>query len=470
MSDEENQKVQQINIFLDSIGWGKYSTFNFIVCGGAWFSITYLSTAVSFLMRSAKDEWDLESYEVGLINTAHMSGIFLGSAILGLIGDRYGRVYAFKISGIMSVIGALLLTFSQNYAMLIPFTFIEGLGAGGELATGGPSYLEACPPKKRWTLVLISACWIVGAIGASLIALIFTVSGFFDIEIWRIVTFCGAIIEFINWVPRLFLYESSRYLLIHHRDDESEKVLCNIARINRSDIKPKFEVQIEESRLSESLKGEGTRERLVHKANTKDSLKMILGKKYIKYTLLFTFTLMLVEIAYSTMASFMPIFLDKVGGKVSGDTQLYYTLIIQQSVGIPGIFLSTYLVETRLGRRWTISISFLIMGVLIFLFYSADSYPLLVVFSSLMFFFNYLGYSALYTMIAEFFPTEVRSIAVGWTNSWNKFAGVVTPAIIGVLLGMPGGLTISILICSIGSISSGLLCMKLPETKGAELG
>lgn len=178
---------------------------------------------------------------------------------------------------------------------------------------------------------------------------------------------------------------------------------------------------------------------------------------------------MLAEISYSTMTQFMPIFLDRVGGKVSGNIQLYYTLIIQQAAGIPGIGLSSYLVETRLGRKWTISISFILQGLCTFLFYSAETYPVLLVFTSLQTFFNYMGYSALYAMIAEFFPTEMRSIAVGWTNSWNKFAGTITPSIIGLLLGLNGGLTVSLLICVFANIISGVLCILCPETKGKEI-
>lgn len=60
---------------------------------------------------------------------------------------------------------------------------------------------------------------------------------------------------------------------------------------------------------------------------------------------------MLSDISYQTMFAFMPIFLDSVDAKITSDMQLYYTIMIQQFVGILGTLLAAYLVETSLGRK-----------------------------------------------------------------------------------------------------------------------
>ncbi|CAG9317876.1 unnamed protein product [Blepharisma stoltei] len=216
-------KVQQLNTILDNIGWGRYSTFNFFVCGGAWLTLNYLNISISFLMRTAQNEWNLESYQVGLINATHMLGICIGSILFGFIGDRYGRVFSFKISGLLSIAGSVILAFSPNYETAVPLILIAGMGGGGEITAGGPTYIEACPPKKRWTLVLISTCWVIGAMFAAFIALVFELSNSF--QVWRGVYLVGAIIEFLWWIPRLFLYESTRFLLIHNKIEECENVL-----------------------------------------------------------------------------------------------------------------------------------------------------------------------------------------------------------------------------------------------------
>ncbi|CAG9317875.1 unnamed protein product [Blepharisma stoltei] len=185
--------------------------------------------------------------------------------------------------------------------------------------------------------------------------------------------------------------------------------------------------------------------------------------------MLFAITIALNEISFSTLLGFMPIFLDRVHAKIENDAQLYYTLIIQQSASLPGISLSSYLIETRLGRKWTVSLSFLFMGLSIFLFYSAVNYPMLLVFSSIQTCFNYIGYSAWYAMVSEFYPTGIRSGTLGWLSFCDKFFGLIAVSIIGALLGLPGGLEISIFICSFSCICSGIISMFLPETKTINL-
>lgn len=142
-------QIHRINVILDKIGWGKYTTFVFFSCSSAWFMVNFVSLSISFIMRAAKKMWNIEDYMVGIIETSYMFGVFLGSFLFGYVSDQYGRILAFRISGLISLTGAFFLCFSINYSMVILFGFIHGFGAGGEITISGPVFLEICPNKNR---------------------------------------------------------------------------------------------------------------------------------------------------------------------------------------------------------------------------------------------------------------------------------------------------------------------------------
>lgn len=80
-----------------------------------------------------------------------------------------------------------------------------------------------------------------------------------------------------------------------------------------------------------------------------------------------------------------------------------------------------------------------------------------------------MSFSVVYTMIAEFFPTNIRSLAIGWTYAWNKLTGVIAPFGIGVILNLNEGLIISILLCAITSFMAAGVATMLPDTKNREI-
>ena len=54
-------------------------------------------------------------------------------------------------------------------------------------------------------------------------------------------------------------------------------------------------------------------------------------------------------------------------------SESYMIILIQQLCGAPGIFLGTKLVETRLGRKYTMSVLFGISGLCCVIFYISQN-------------------------------------------------------------------------------------------------
>jgi hypothetical protein len=73
--------------------------------------------------------------------------------------------------------------------------------------------------------------------------------------------------------------------------------------------------------------------------------------------------------AYTSILYFMPEFLSKLT-----ILQAYGVILLQQVCSVPGIILGSYLVETWLGRRYTISVSFVLASGCCVLFYFQTSF------------------------------------------------------------------------------------------------
>ena len=75
-------------------------------------------------------------------------GMFFGCYAWGYLGDRFGRMFAFKKTVLVAAVGSFLMSSSLNPGYLVLFSSIIGFGIGGEIALGGTIYSEFCPPKK----------------------------------------------------------------------------------------------------------------------------------------------------------------------------------------------------------------------------------------------------------------------------------------------------------------------------------
>lgn len=76
---------------------------------------------------------------------------------------------------------------------------------------------------------------------------------------------------------------------------------------------------------------------------------------------------MLAGYSYAGIMQFMPEFLEEFSTSTS-----YAIILAQHSCGIPGVFLSSKLVNTRLGRKYTITIFYISCGLFILFFSFSD--------------------------------------------------------------------------------------------------
>ena len=145
-------------------------------------------------------------------------------------------------------------------------------------------------------------------------------------------------------------------------------------------------------------------------------------------------------------------------------------MVVQQVIGIPGVIIGTWMVETRLGRRWTTFIGFFVSGIFCILFYFLREFYLVraiqaVFTSAALYFFTFLGYAAIFTIGPESFPTQVRSSGYGLVSIFSRCGGICGPLLAGVMLSTQGGYLIIICVFAVLYSSSGVFILLLKETR-----
>ncbi len=217
---------------LDRLPWGRFHTLVIAALGITWvldgLEVTLAGSMAGALKTSPALHFN--DSDVGLASSLYLAGAVSGALIFGWMADRLGRRLLFFVTLILYLAAAAATAFSWDLASFCLFRFLTGAGIGGEYSAVNSTIQEMIPARFRgWTdLALGGTFWIGGALGAG--ASIFLLSpGRFDPDIgWRLGFFIGAALSFIILFLRSWIPESPRWLVIHGKEAEAEKVAGNI--------------------------------------------------------------------------------------------------------------------------------------------------------------------------------------------------------------------------------------------------
>ena len=92
---------------------------------------------MSFAAASVSSEWTLSPYQLGILLSAGLFGMAIGSISLGALADRLGRKRLVNICLVIITAGMFASAYSENQEQLLAFRFVTGIGIGGMPSTGG---------------------------------------------------------------------------------------------------------------------------------------------------------------------------------------------------------------------------------------------------------------------------------------------------------------------------------------------
>ena len=352
-----------------------------------------------------------------------------------------GRRLAFNMTLLLAGVFGIAAGAAPNWIGTCGLFAALGVGVGGNLPVDGALFLEFLSNASGSLLTLLTVCWPVGQIVASLIGWGFLDSYYAPIEGWRYFVYTMGAMPFFMFLARFLLFHlfgSPKFLLSRACQAEAVAVVHGMAYKNKT--KTWLTVEI----LNE-IGGDP-----VVRSDAKMSTKEIIRRKWsafsgegiapifhsrrlgINITLLW-FCWLTIGIGYPLFNAFLPKYLSNGKGAAGAPINKYETYrnyAITSVVGVPGSILAMYTVDINyFGRKGTLALSTKFSGIFLFLFtMSADS-KFQLAFSSIEAFFQNIMYGVLYAYTPEVFPAPNRSTGTEIASFLNRIGGLCAPII-----------------------------------------
>ena len=393
---------------LEALPLGRFHYKLLLVTGLGWLFDSMDTGLIAFILPVLAKEWGLAPGQMGLIGSIGLIGMALGAVVSGTIADRIGRKKVFTITVLLYSIASAFCALSWNYQSLLVFRFLVGFGLGGELPVAATLVSEYAPSRVRGRfIVLLESFWGLGWIAAACIAYFFI-----PLYGWRMAFLIGALPALYVCLIRLHMPESVRYLLAHGRVGEARQIVVSLERQLHVPVAP--------------FVSEKETVPVVAKASFRELWK----KPFASRTIMLWLVWFGINFSYYGIFMWLPSLVFQQGFTV---VKTFEYVLIMTLAQLPGYYCAAWLVD-KIGRKYTLSAFLLFSGVASYFFGHASTAATLMMWGSVMSFFNLGAWGVLYTYTPEQYPTAIRALGSGWAAGFGRFGGMAAPMMVGALL------------------------------------
>ena len=393
---------------LEALPLGRFHYKLLLVTGLGWLFDSMDTGLIAFILPVLAKEWGLAPGQMGLIGSIGLIGMALGAVVSGTIADRIGRKKVFTITVLLYSIASAFCALSWNYQSLLVFRFLVGFGLGGELPVAATLVSEYAPSRVRGRfIVLLESFWGLGWIAAACIAYFFI-----PLYGWRMAFLIGALPALYVCLIRMHMPESVRYLLAHGRVGEARKIVVSLERQLHVPVAP--------------FVSEKETVPVVAKA----SFRELWRKPFASRTIMLWLVWFGINFSYYGIFMWLPSLVFQQGFTV---VKTFEYVLIMTLAQLPGYYCAAWLVD-KIGRKYTLSAFLLFSGVASYFFGHASTAAALMMWGSVMSFFNLGAWGVLYTYTPEQYPTAIRALGSGWAAGFGRFGGMAAPMMVGALL------------------------------------
>ncbi len=219
---------------LDRLPWTGFHTLVVAALGITWIldglEVTLAGSVAGALQESPVLHFS--AAEVGAVGSAYLAGAVVGAVLFGYLTDRFGRRRLFFVTLGVYLTATAATAFSWDFASFALFRFLTGAGIGGEYAAINSAIQELVPARfrGRTDLAINGSFWLGAALGA-FGAVTFLQPGWLPLDLgWRVAFGIGAALGLGVLLLRRHIPESPRWLILHDRLPEAERVIENIER------------------------------------------------------------------------------------------------------------------------------------------------------------------------------------------------------------------------------------------------
>ena len=414
---------------MDRLPWSRWHWLVVISLGITWILDGLEVTIVGSISAVLKEPQTLHlsDVQVASAGTAYLFGAVLGALFFARLTDMYGRKKLFMITLAVYLLATVATALSPNFIWFTVCRFLTGAGIGGEYAAINSAIDELIPARVRGHVDLaINGSWWVGtAVGAALTVVLLN-PHLFPVDVgWRLCFGMGAILGLAILLVRRYVPESPRWLMMHGRFDEADRV---VGMIEYEVMREEHLQSLPEPQDSIMIRPIGTVSyRLIIRAMLKQyptrsllGFSLMVGQAFLYNAVFFTYGLVLTTFYH------IP----------AGNVGLY---LIPFAIGnILGPLTLGRLFDT-IGRKQMISFTYIFSGVLLtitgWLFVQGIlNATTQTICWSIIFFFASAGASSAYLTVSEVFPLEVRANAIALFYAIGTGAAALAPTLFGALI------------------------------------
>jgi MFS family permease len=420
----------QIPARLDRLPW---SRFHWHVVGGlgtVWIldglEVTIVGSTGARLTEPGSGI-DMTTAGIGLAAAVYVAGACGGALIFGQLTDRYGRKRLMMLTLSLYIVATVLTAFAFAPWYFYLCRLFTGAGIGGEYAAINSAIDELIPARNRGQvdITINGSYWVGSAIGG-VAALLFLDTSIFPLDVgWRIAFAVGAVLGLTILMVRRSVPESPRWLFIHGRDAEAERIVDRIEETVQEEThqalsEPGSSITVRQRKeipFREIAKVAVT----LYPKRAVLGFALFVGQAFLYNAVTFNLGTMLsgfFGVAAGTVPVFMVLF---AVGNFLGPFLLGRLF---DTVGRKPMISGTYLASAGL----TVALALLLVaGVL-----NAWTFIGLV---ALTFFFASAGASSAYLTVSEIFPMETRALAIAFFYALGTgVGGIIGPLLFGNLI------------------------------------
>jgi MFS family permease len=418
---------------LDRLPWSRFHWRVVIGLGAVWILDGLEVTIIGFLaptLVSAGSGIALTDSDISLAAAVYVAGACLGALLFGQLTDRFGRKRLFLITLGLYLAATVATAFSWTPVWFLGARFFTGAGIGGEYAAINSAIDELIPARARGRIdLIINGSFWLGAAGGALLSLILLKESLFALNVgWRLAFGMGVVLGLGILFVRRHVPESPRWLFIHGREEDAERIVDGIESEVREESDEELEVPGDSITVRQrrsipfSEIARTAFQRYPKRAFL--GLSLFVGQAFLYNAVTFTLGL--------TLTTYLGVATNNVG--------IFY------AVFAAGNFLGPLLLGRlfdTVGRRpmiagtYLTSAAALVVVALLFNSESLSDWGFIAVLSA-TFFFASAGASSAYLTVSEVFPMEVRALSIAFFYAIGTAIGGITGPLVFERLGSSG--------------------------------
>jgi MFS family permease len=420
----------QIPARLDRLPWSRFHWRVVAGLGTVWIldglEVTIVG-AIGARLTEQGSGLGLTPSDIGMAAAFYVAGACLGGLFFGQLTDRHGRKRLMLLTLGLYVAATITTAFAFAPWFFFLCRFLTGAGIGGEYAAINSAIDELIPARNRGQvdITINGSYWVGSGVGA-LAALLLLDQAIFPTGVgWRLAFAIGALLGLLILLVRRTVPESPRWLFIHGREQEAERIVARIedgvrAETQRDLAEPRASISVRQ-RASIPFREIARVAWSLYPQRVMLGLALFVGQAFLYNAVTFNLGTMLsgfFGVASGTVPAFIVIF---AAGNFLGPLLLGRLF---DTMGRRPMISGTYLGSAAL----TVVLGFLLTGGGL----TSWSFIALV---AVTFFLASAGASAAYLTVSEIFPMETRALAIAFFYAIGTgIGGIIGPLLFGNLI------------------------------------